>query len=291
MFGLDETSRAVIDALDDRPWQADDLVDALGPELGRTEVRAAVDELAGARAIGRVETQPEATPPAPNIIPLMEVPLTTLVVNVTNQCNLACEYCYEYGEDKIVDTQNGQKPKFMSEETAKESVDFMLAASGSNKLARMTFFGGETLMNFPILKVAIPYARQRAAELGKQVEFSLTTNATLLQPETIEFLADNDIGVTVSIDGPRDMQNRFRVFHDGRGSYDVVLPKIKALLARHKSRPVGARVTLTSEVLDVVRIFRHLTDEIGFWEVGFAPVTTCGWRIRRNPTSFDLRVP
>ena len=274
VFGLDETSRAVIDALDDRPWQADDLVDALGPELGRTEVRAAVDELAGARAIGRVETQPEATPPAPNIIPLMEVPLTTLVVNVTNQCNLACEYCYEYGEDKIVDTQNGQKPKFMSEETAKESVDFMLAASGSNKLARMTFFGGETLMNFPILKVAIPYARQRAAELGKQVEFSLTTNATLLQPETIEFLADNDIGVTVSIDGPRDMQNRFRVFHDGRGSYDVVLPKIKALLARHKSRPVGARVTLTSEVLDVVRIFRHLTDEIGFWEVGFAPVTT-----------------
>ena len=73
----------------------------------------------------------------------------------------------------------------------------------------MTFFGGETLMNFPILKVAIPYARQRAAELGKQVEFSLTTNATLLQPETIEFLADNDIGVTVSIDGPRTCRTAF----------------------------------------------------------------------------------
>ena len=110
--------------------------------------------------------------------------------------------------------------------------------------------------------------------MGKRVEFSLTTNATLLRPDIIEFLAENDVGVTVSIDGPKEMQNRFRVFHDGRGSYDVVLPKIKALLARHRSRPIGARVTLTSEVLDVVRIYRHLTEEIGFWEVGFAPVTT-----------------
>ncbi len=274
VFGLDGPTRAVIDALHERPRQPDELVDTLASEFDRADVRAAVDELVGAQAVGRVARESPAPLPAPNIIPLTEVPLTTLVVNVTNQCNLSCEYCYEYGEDKIVDTENGKKPKFMSEETARQSVEFMLDASGTNDVARMTFFGGETLLNLPVLKKTIPYARRRGSEVGKHVEFSLTTNATLLDADTIEFLAENDIGVTVSIDGPRDMQNRFRVFHDGRGSYDVVLPKIKALLARHTSRPVGARVTLTSEVLDVVRIFRHLTEEIGFHDVGFAPVTT-----------------
>jgi uncharacterized protein len=76
------------------------------------------------------------------------------------------------------------------------------------------------------------------------------------------------------MDGPRELQNRFRVFHNGSGSYDMVAPKIKDLLRRHRSRPIGARVTLTSETIDVTRIYRHLTEEFGFWEVGFAPVTT-----------------
>ena len=86
------------------------------------------------------------------MIPLKPVPLQTLVVNVTNQCNLACKYCYEYGEDKIVDTENGKQPKFMSEETAREAVDFALRESRDNPTAHITFFGGETLMNFPVLK-------------------------------------------------------------------------------------------------------------------------------------------
>ena len=94
----------------------------------------------------------------------------------------------------------------------------------------MTFFGGETLLNFPVLKKTVAYARRRAAEAGKEIDFSLTTNATLLQPDIIDFLADNDIGVTISMDGPRELQNKFRVFHNGAGSYDVVAPKIKELL-------------------------------------------------------------
>ncbi|PYV08118.1 MAG: quinohemoprotein amine dehydrogenase maturation protein, partial [Acidobacteria bacterium] len=84
------------------------------------------------------------------------------------------------------------------------------------------------------------------------------------------------------------MQNRFRVFSDGAGSYDVITPKIRELLRRHRSRPVGARVTLTSQTLDVERIFRHLTDEVGFWEVGFAPVTTApGRRYAISDDGFD----
>ena len=93
-------------------------------------------------------------------------------------------------------------------------------------------------------------------------------------PEIIEWLAENRVGVTISIDGPKEMQDQFRVFNNGKGSYDIVAPKIRELLQRHRSRPIGARVTLTSQTLDMRKIFRHLTDEIGFWEVGFAPVTT-----------------
>ena len=65
------------------------------------------------------------------------IPLQTMVLNVTNKCNLACTYCYEYGEDKIVDTQYGKQPKFMSEETAEESVEFLLrGVEGSPRGAR-----------------------------------------------------------------------------------------------------------------------------------------------------------
>ena len=81
------------------------------------------------------------------------------------------------------------------------------------------------------------------------------------------------------------MQDKFRVFHNGTGSYDVVAPKIKELLKRHRSRPIGARVTLTSDTLDITRIYRHLTEEIGFWEVGFAPVTTSPGRGVRDCAS------
>jgi uncharacterized protein len=84
----------------------------------------------------------------------------------------------------------------------------------------------------------------------------------------------NDVGVTVSIDGAREQQDKHRVFSNGMGSYDIIVPRIKMLLDRHKRRPVGARVTLTGQNLDVASIYKHLYEEIGFWEVGFAPVTT-----------------
>jgi len=124
-----------------------------------------------------------------------------------------------------------------------------------------------------VLKTTVAYATEQAAALGKTIDFSMTTNATLLSPEVIDFLAEHKFGVTISMDGPPDLQNKFRVFHNGTGSYDVMAPKAKALIAKHRSRPIGARVTLTKDTLDVRRIYNHLTEEIGFWEVGFAPVT------------------
>lgn len=271
IFQLDDASTAILGALEPGPASVPELVARLAGRFPAAEIAETIAELVRVRALGE-NGVPTQLPPRQHVP--ADFPLTTMVLNVTNQCNLSCTYCYEYGEDKIVDTENGKKPKFMSEQVARESIDFMFQQGAANKLVHCTFFGGETLLNFPVLKTSVAYARQRAAELGKEVDFSLTTNATLLKQDVIEWLIENQIGVTISIDGPKEMQDQFRVFKSGAGSYDVVAPKIKELLRQHRSRPIGARVTLTSQTLDIRKIYKHLTQDIGFWEVGFAPVTT-----------------
>jgi uncharacterized protein len=275
IVGLDPAADMVMQVLTVGKQSREQLISLAADIFTEQQIDEAIQELMTMRAIGPTELSER---PLAKILPLTPLPLTTMVLNVTNQCNLACTYCYEYGEDKIVDTANGAQPKFMSLETAKQSVEFMLKEAGDNKVAHLTFFGGETLMNFPVLKATIAYARQRGAEVGKEVDFSLTTNATLLKPEVIKFLVENHVGVTISFDGPPEVQNKFRVFHNGTGSYDIVAPKIKALLSQRLTRPVGARVTLTAGNLDVRRIYEHLTQEFGFREVGFAPVTTAPGR-------------
>jgi uncharacterized protein len=266
---LDDVSEAVLDTLVAGDRTATELADSLAVRWDATAVRASIDELLGMRAI-----HPIVAPPPKPIAekPKRRIPLQTLVLNVTSKCNLSCGYCYEYGEDKIV--EQSTKPRFMDEATAKQSVDFMFSEAGDSPSVNLTFFGGETLLNFKMLQSALAYAQDRAASLGKQVNASLTTNATLLREEIIDWIVANDVGVTISIDGAREQQDKFRVFSNGMGSYDVILPRIKELLARHRRKPVGARVTLTGQNLDVVSIYRHLFEEIGFYEVGFAPVTT-----------------
>ena len=266
---IDDVTRAVLDSLETGDRSPNELADSLADRWTPDDIRSSIDELLGLRAVFPVV----APPPKPVAEkPKRRIPLQTLVLNVTSKCNLSCGYCYEYGEDKIV--QPSTKPRFMNEETARQSVDFMFAEAGETPSVNLTFFGGETLMNFKMLKSALAYAKEKGAAQGKEVNASLTTNATLLREEIIDWIVENDVGVTVSMDGAREQQDKHRVFSNGMGSYDIIVPNIKQLLARHRRRPVGARVTLTGQNLDVVSIYKHLFEEIGFWEVGFAPVTT-----------------
>src|SRR5258706_14460000 len=162
----------------------------------------------------------------------------------------------------------------MDWETAQCSVDYLLAQSEGRRSVHITFFGGETLMNFPMLRQVIDYASEQAARKGVKIDFSLTTNATLLTPVIIDYLAANTVGVTVSLDGPREMNDAFRVFSNGRGSYDIIEPKVRELLSRHHTRPITARVTMTSQSMDVFKIYRHLKNDLDFHKVIIAPVTS-----------------
>ena len=129
MFALDDCSRAVLDCLrGSRPPIAEAVTATLSPRFDQGECARRWRSCAGS---GRSARRSRCWP-GPKILPLKPVPLQTLVVNVTNQCNLACTYCYEYGEDKIVDTENGKQPKFMTEDTARESVEFLLRESRDN---------------------------------------------------------------------------------------------------------------------------------------------------------------
>jgi uncharacterized protein len=267
IFALEGVGKQVIEVLSSGDEHEEVLIEKLVEGgLSRAEVETALQELTEIEAIrsGLPATEDVS-------IPLQQFPLQRIVLNITNQCNLACTYCYEYSEDRI--TQTAGREKFMSKEVAQASVDMLLEESAQRPLIHVTFFGGETLLNFPVMRSTVGYARQRASEFGKEIQFSLTTNATLLNEEIIEFLSENRIGVTVSIDGDRELNDRQRRFHNGKGSYDVIVPKIQELLKRHRTNSIGARVTLTAGVSDVRRIYRHLTEEIGFDAVGFSPAT------------------
>lgn len=268
IFEMDTAVETTISLLREGAAEHEELVGKLAERgFAYADAHELVQELYRARVIvaGDYVKEPLDPPPA-------DFPLQSLVMNLTNQCNLSCTYCYEFGEDKVA-TPEG-KQKFMDLETAKASVDFLLSQSTGRNTVHITFFGGETLMNFPLLKQVVTYANERAAEQGRGIDFSLTTNATLLTPTIIEFLSENKIGVTVSMDGPADLHDKLRVFSNGKGSYDMIAPRVKALIQNHRTRPITARVTLTNGVTDVMRIYKHLKHDLGFHEVGFAPVTT-----------------
>ena len=147
----------------------------------------------------------------------------------------------------------------MSEETAQAAVDFALQGGRRRQDRAHHLLRRRDLDELQGAEEDRRLRARTAAAQGKLVDFSLTTNATLLKPDVIDFLADERIGVTISIDGPQEIQDKFRVFSNGQGSYDIAAPKIKALLARHTTRPIGARVTLTQQTLDVQRIYNHLS--------------------------------
>src|SRR5579864_1629556 len=266
IFELGTAAAAVVDRLNGGTVTREELVASLGA-IPAADVEEAIDDLWQAHAISNGSDFDEPPQKAP-----MPFPLQTLVLNVTNQCNLSCKYCYEFGEDRVA-TPEG-KTKFMPLETARASVDYLIEQSPGRRSIHLTFFGGETLMNFPAVRATIEYAREKAHAAGKYVDFSLTTNATLLTPAIIEYLSENNVGVTVSLDGNREQNDSLRVFANGRGSYDIIEPKLRELLKKHRSRPICARVTLTSNNVDVTTIYRHLSQDLGFHEVGFAPVTT-----------------
>jgi uncharacterized protein len=249
-----------------RPVPFPKLYAAFGGQYSRDEIRDALSELGRMGAIRLRGVREDVVQSAPKLPPL-PFPQKSLVLNVANDCNLGCSYCFASQGDY------GAARQMMDESTARRSVDFLLQNSGDSDSVTLVFFGGEPLMNLPLIRRLVDYANDAGSKAGKKVDFSITTNATYLTPPVIEFLSDSAIGVAVSIDGPKKYHDLRRTYKSGLGSYDMIHPRVLDLLRNHKTRRVAARATLTRGVTAVEECFWHLK-EMGFHEVGFAPVTS-----------------
>lgn len=116
-----------------------------------------------------------------------------LCIHICHDCNFRCRYCF--ADEGAYHSAR----EFMSEETAKAAVDFLIKNSGGRKVLEMDFFGGEPLMNLPVLKKTVYYAKEEAAKAGKKFLFTTTTNALLLNDETIRFFNEEMENVVLSL--------------------------------------------------------------------------------------------
>ena len=186
-----------------------------------------------------------------------------MMLMVQSNCNLRCTYCYE-----VSNGFHGTGSR-MDRQTGIDSIELLIERSGERKELEITFFGGEPLMNFPLIGELVEYCRARGEEIGKRFHFQLTTNATLLTDEIISFLVANEFTVMVSIDGPPEKNDLHRVDLGGRGTGAVALANARKLVAAQREaglREAMVRATMTHENHDAEAL------EAFFHEQGFARV-------------------
>lgn len=155
--------------------------------------------------------------------------LAHLCLQVTQNCNLRCEYCVFSGS-YINRTHTNRR---MDWNVAKRAIDFLYEHSGnSDNEILIGFYGGEPILEIDLIKKCIEYARNIFRD--KHVQFNLTSNATMLNEEIIDYLLQNDIAITISLDGPEEVQDSHRKRMDGTGSYHKVMENIELLLSKKK---------------------------------------------------------
>lgn len=192
-------------------------------------------------------------------------PIKSLCLNVAHDCNLRCSYCFASEGDF------GCGRELMPLETAKKSVDFLIEHSGKIKNLEMDFFGGEPLMNWNVVKETVKYARSLEKKYNKNFRFTLTTNGILLDDEKIDFINDEIYDVVLSLDGRKEINDKYRITKTKKGSYDIVLPKFQKLISRRGNKSYYVRGTYTKDNLDFTKDVMHLYD-LGFKNISMEPV-------------------
>ena len=157
-----------------------------------------------------------------------------MILELTGRCNLRCGYCV-YNEGYEV-TRNFHN-KDMSKEVAKAAIDYT-KEHASDDIA-ITFYGGESLVKFDLLKWSIEYAKEVMKD-KKQLKFSFITNLTLVTEEIANYLATVDnLSIVGSLDGPKDIQNSYRKYVGGRGTFDDAIRGLRYLVEALKKNPTN----------------------------------------------------
>ena len=188
-----------------------------------------------------------------------------LCLHIAHDCNLACRYCFaEEGE------YHGRRA-LMSFEVGKKALDFLIANSGTRTNLEVDFFGGEPTMNWEVVKQLVEYGRSQEKIHNKNFRFTLTTNGVLLNDEITEFCNREMSNVVLSLDGRKEVNDRMRPTRNGKGSYDIIVPKFVKFAKERGSRDYYIRGTFTHENLEFSKDVLHFAD-LGFTKMSMEPV-------------------
>lgn len=188
-----------------------------------------------------------------------------MCLHVAHDCNLKCEYCFaSQGNFK------GER-SMMSLETGKKALKYLAQNSGNRRNLEVDFFGGEPLMNFETVKELVDYGRSIEKVYNKHFRFTITTNGVLLDDDKIQYINENMDNVVLSLDGRKTVNDAMRLTVGGKGSYDVILPKIKKMVQSRGDKDYYVRGTFTSKNLDFGKDAVSFHDE-GFKKISIEPV-------------------
>ncbi len=188
-----------------------------------------------------------------------------LCLHIAHTCNLNCSYCFA-SQGKY----NGERA-IMSFEVGKQALDFLVANSKGRRNLEVDFFGGEPLMNFEVVKKLVAYARKIEKDAGKNFRFTLTTNGVLIDDDVIDFANREMSNVVLSLDGRREVHDRYRVDYAGNGSWDKIVPKFQKLVEARGGKNYYMRGTFTHANPDFLKDIEVMLD-LGFKELSMEPV-------------------
>ena len=234
-------------------------------EITRRDLEECWEQIAALRDAGQLFTPDTFEPMAGSLKEKTAGVVKALCLHVAHTCNLNCAYCFasqgKYHGERAV----------MPFEVGKQALDFLIANSGTRRNLEVDFFGGEPLMNFQVVKDLVAYARSIEKEKGKNFRFTLTTNGVLVDDAVIEWANRECSNVVLSLDGRKEVHDRFRVDYAGNGSWERIVPKFQKFVEARGGKDYYMRGTFTHHNPDFLKDIQQMLD-LGFTELSMEPV-------------------
>lgn len=268
---VDDVAYDIINAYENAPH--DKIIsDILSKYSGREDVSEAdildcFSDIESLKKSGRLFTPDTFEPIAGKLKKKTSGVVKALCLHVAHICNLNCSYCFA-SQGKY----NGERA-VMPLEVGKRALDFLIENSGTRRNLEVDFFGGEPLMNFDVVKELVKYARGREKETGKNFRFTLTTNGMLIDDDVIDFANRECSNVVLSLDGRREVHDRYRVDYAGNGSWERIVPKFQKLVEARGGKNYYMRGTFTHANPDFLNDIKEMLS-LGFRELSMEPVVT-----------------
>lgn len=188
-----------------------------------------------------------------------------LVMNISQDCNLRCKYCFaSTGHYK-------GKRTLMSQEIADKTLRWFFNQAKQSKVLNLHLFGGEPLMNIPLVEYIVEKCKKLEEEFSKKIFINICTNGTILNEKLLKLIKDNEIGMQISIDGPKAVHDKYRPMANGASSYDKLTENVSILFKELDKNTIIPRGTISNADVDVNDIVRHIIEEMGFNAFFFIP--------------------